>query len=95
MQIPHMYSPGGAPPAAPLQGPGPQRGSLGAIVGQFKSAATKHINKLRDTPGPPVWQRNYYERVLRNDDELTRARDYIANNPIQWDLDHDNPANYR
>ena len=66
---------------------------LGQLVGAFKTVSTKRINRLRDTPGTPVWQRNYYERVLRNDDELTRARDYIANNPIKWDLDKDNPAN--
>jgi putative transposase len=39
-----------------------------------------------------LWQRNYYERVVRNDNELTRARDYIANNPNNWAQDSENPA---
>ena len=80
--------------ASPLQGHprGPKRGSIGAIVGSFKSAATKHINELRDAPGPPVWQRNYYEHVIRNETELARIRDYIQTNPIRWALDRENPA---
>jgi REP element-mobilizing transposase RayT len=67
-----------------------QPGSIGAIIGQFKSIATKRINKRRGTPGLPVWQRNYYERVLR-EDELDRVRAYIQNNPAQWEMDAENP----
>lgn len=67
-------------------------GSLGVIVRSFKSAVTKRINELRRTPGAPVWQRNYYERIIRNDRELSRIRQYIADNPMKWDLDRDNPA---
>ena len=67
-------------------------GSIGAIIGQFKSIVTKRINALRDNHGCPVWQRNYYERVIRNDNELTRAREYITNNPLRWDEDENNPA---
>jgi REP element-mobilizing transposase RayT len=66
---------------------------LGQLVGAFKTVSTKRVNLLRHTPGTPVWQRNYYERVLRNDGELSRTREYIINNPSQWDLDQDNPAN--
>ena len=46
------------------------RGSLGAVLLQFKSAAAKRINELRGTPGAPVWQRNYYERVLRDESRI-------------------------
>jgi putative transposase len=87
----------GAQHAAPLQQSGVvqhnrlQPGSLGVIVRSFKSAVTKGINELRDTPGEPVWQRNYYERVVRNDDELNRIREYIQLNPLKWNLDRDNP----
>ena len=59
----------------------------------FKSTVTKQINIIRQNPGSPVWQRNYYERVIRNDAELDRAREYIINNPLKWELDKENPAN--
>jgi putative transposase len=94
-----------APPSpphdAPLPGPGealhprlgdaPRRKPLGQLIGAFKVASTKNINVLRGTPGAVVWQRNYYEHVIRNEDELNRARVYIANNPRQWALDRENP----
>ncbi|RLC16990.1 MAG: hypothetical protein DRI24_07005, partial [Deltaproteobacteria bacterium] len=44
------------------------------------------------TPFPgKLWQRNYYEHIVRNEKELTRIREYIRNNPAQWDTDKDNP----
>jgi REP element-mobilizing transposase RayT len=70
-----------------------QSGSIVSIVAGFKSASTKRINHHRTTPGCPVWQRNYYERVIRNDHELSRAREYIVNNPLKWQLDKENPVN--
>jgi putative transposase len=72
---------------------GPVSGSVGAIIGQFKSAVTKRINQIRDNPGVPVWQRNYFERVIRNDRELATIREYIVNNPMKWAMDKENPAN--
>jgi REP element-mobilizing transposase RayT len=63
-------------------GPGP--GSLGAIVGQFKTAAARRINALRQTPGQPVWQRGFYERIVRDPAALDNIRRYIADNPIRW-----------
>jgi REP element-mobilizing transposase RayT len=65
--------------------------NIGAIVRGFKAAATKILNTIRQTPGAQLWQRNYYERVIRNEDELNRAREYILNNPLKWDLDEENP----
>ncbi len=59
-------------------------GSLGAVVRAFKSATTKRINEQQGTPGERVWQRNYYDRVIRSDDELYRARRYILTNPDRW-----------
>ncbi len=70
-----------------------QSGSIGSILAGFKSATTKRINQYRNNPGCPVWQRNYYERVIRNDRELARAREYIVDNPMKWALDKENPAN--
>jgi len=66
---------------------------LPTIVGAFKSAVTKRINEYRDTPGAPVWQRNYYEHVIRNESSLNDIRFYIQTNPMQWAEDRENPAN--
>jgi REP element-mobilizing transposase RayT len=67
--------------------------TIDAIVRGFKSAVTTQINVIRQNPGCPVWQRNYFERVIRNDAELGRAREYIINNPLKWELDKEHPAN--
>jgi REP element-mobilizing transposase RayT len=64
---------------------------LGQLIGAFKTLSTKHINALRSTPGAPVWQRNYYEHIIRGEDELDRVREYIANNPLHWDENPENP----
>jgi hypothetical protein len=63
---------------------------LGAIVGALKSAVTKRINDIRDTPGAPVWQRNYHERIIRTERELYNIRRYIENNPANWPSDTQN-----
>ena len=80
------------PNANPNPPRGPKRHSMGAIVGSYKSAVTKRINERRNTPGATVWQRNYYEHVIRNDESLNRIRQYILENPIRWHLDRENPA---
>lgn len=73
---------------------GPVAGSIGAMLAQFKAMVTKRINVIRNNPGCPAWQRNYYERIIRNDYELCCDREYIINNPIKWELDNENPANH-
>lgn len=87
----------GSSVAAPLQRPDlvhrVEPGSLAAIVRTFKAAAAKRINNMRGTPGAPVWQRNYYERVVHDDHELERVREYILDNPRRWAEDKYNPAN--
>ena len=65
-----------------------QPNSLGAIIGQFKSIVTKRINRIKNTLGSTVWQRNYYEHILRNEMDLYSTRNYIQNNPLNWDLDN-------
>ena len=65
--------------------------TLGAMVRGFKGSTTKSINELKGTPEAILWQRNYYEHVIRDDHELQRIREYIANNPAQWTLDKENP----
>jgi putative transposase len=59
--------------------------SLESFIAGFKSITTKRINEIRNTPGVPVWQRNYNEHVIDNDEELQRVRRYIEDNPINWD----------
>jgi REP element-mobilizing transposase RayT len=85
----------GAQHAAPLPGHGVrpfvQPGSLGAIVRSFKAAVVRRINLAMGMPGARIWQRNYYERVVRDEKELQRAREYIALNPLKWQLDRENP----
>ena len=70
----------------------PRAGSLGAIIGQFKAAVTKRVAGLADGPNV-VWQRNYYEHIIRDEADLNRIRTYIAENPSKWAEDPENPAN--
>lgn len=85
-----------SPPASPLQNiqdqwHGTQSQSLGAIVQNFKAQTARRINGIRRTPGGDVWQRNYYEHVIRDENELCMKREYILKNPIEWALDEENP----
>lgn len=66
---------------------GPQSGSMGAIVGNYKSVSTRQINRSRRAPGTPVWQRNYHDRIIRNQQELDNIRAYIQTNPQNWASD--------
>jgi len=63
---------------------GPQSGSVGAIMAQFKTQTTKRINKLSRECGRIIWQRNYYDRIIRNDKELEVIRGYIRDNPDKY-----------
>ena len=67
--------------------------TLGQVIAYFKYQTTKSINRIRNTPGTPVWQRNYYEHVIRNENDLDEIREYIVNNPLKWELDRENPKN--
>lgn len=58
--------------------------SLGAVLRSYKSTVTRRINGLRASPGEPVWQRNFYEHVIRDAAELDRIVAYIASNPRRW-----------
>ena len=78
------------PPRAEAFGQ-PRPGSLPTIIRSYKSAVTRRINLLSQTPGKPVWQRNYWEHVIRNEAALSRIREYIAANPYRWPLDPLNP----
>ena len=65
--------------------------TIGAIVRGFKSAVTKQINMIRQTPGTKLWQRNYYEHIIRNKNDYNRIYEYIENNPLKWALDSLHP----
>jgi REP element-mobilizing transposase RayT len=66
-------------------------GSLGAIIGSYKSAVTKQIGREMNETG--IWQRNYYEHVIRNEKDLQNKTDYINANPLLWDEDVEDPNN--
>ncbi len=65
--------------------------SLGSIIGQFKSVTTKRIRKAGITEFK--WQRNYYDRIIRNEKELFNIRKYILQNPLKWALEKSSPEN--
>jgi putative transposase len=64
--------------------------SISEVIRGFKTFSAKVINKKRGLCGVPVWQRNYYDRIIRNELELDRVRQYIINNPRNWDADKNN-----
>jgi REP element-mobilizing transposase RayT len=68
----------------PIYPHGPAPKSLGALLAGFKSSATKRINILRNAPGTPVWQRNYYEHIIRHEEDYERIFNYISTNPSNW-----------
>ena len=67
------------------------RQPLSEVVRAFKTFSAKKINELSGVTGIPVWQRNYYEHIIRNDRELQAIRQYILDNPAKWALDRENP----
>lgn len=71
--------------ASPL--PGNASGTLPTIIGSFKSAVTKRINRLRNTPGASLWQRSFYDRIIRDEKELDTFRAYIRANPLRQEID--------
>ena len=60
------------------------------LVGAFKTVSTKQINIHRQKPRTPFWQRSFYEHVIRHEEALNRIRNYIATNPLRWQLDREN-----
>ena len=68
-----------------------KRHPLPEIIRAFKTFSSRRINEHRSSQGSPVWQRNYYERVIRDDRELDAIRQYIVENPAKWAEDSENP----
>ncbi len=67
---------------------------LPKIIGRFKMQTAKAINQFRETPRLPVWQRNYYEHVIRDEADYVRIAEYIADNPRRWNEDALHPDNW-
>ena len=69
------------------EGRGNRAPTLGQIIAYFKYVSTKQINNIFKTPGVRLWQRNFYEHIIRNEEELNRIREYISINPEKWEDD--------
>ncbi len=65
--------------------------SISTLVRSYKSAVTKHINELRANHNAAIWQRNYYEHIIRDERDLTRVREYISHNAMKWEEDENHP----
>ncbi len=72
--------------------PTPGRVALGSIARAFKSLSAIQVNRKLGRTGSPLWQRNYYEHVIRRGADLDDIRRYIAENPSRWAEDPENPA---
>ncbi|MDD5191078.1 MAG: transposase [Dehalococcoidales bacterium] len=64
----------------------PSNTPLSEIIRALKSFSSRRINSMGHLQGSPVWQRNYYERVIRTEKELNAVRQYISANPANWEL---------
>ena len=92
---------GADPRVCPLVCPALKKGAhtgapLHRIVQWFKTMTTnEYIRRIESGHWPPfhkrLWQRNYYEHVIRNEEEWNRIREYIKNNPLNWEIDEENP----
>jgi REP element-mobilizing transposase RayT len=74
-------------------GPSPtKKHPLSEIVRAFKSFSARRINEISKTPGVPIWQRGYYDHIIRDERSLGRIREYIETNPRRWKSDKNNPS---
>ena len=71
-------------------GRGNRAPTIGNIIAYFKYQTTKQINESQNTPGKKIWQRNYHDHIIRNDKSLQEIREYIINNPLNWETDKNN-----
>ncbi len=78
-------------PTVPIKGePSTRRKPIGELIGAFKTVSTKSLNEILRTPGARFWHRNYYEHVIRDDEDLHSIRKYILHNPRKWEYDVEN-----
>ena len=76
-----------------LEGAASSAPTLGDVIRTFKSISAVQVNRVLTRTGQPLWQRNYYEHIIRNETSLDRIREYIAMNPQNWMIDQENPEN--
>jgi REP element-mobilizing transposase RayT len=79
-----------APTATSEQFQKPVEGSIPTIVRTYKAAVTRHVG--RELDGGVVWQKNYYEHIIRNDEDANRIHRYIEANPAMWAEDKEIPG---
>ncbi len=92
---PHRAAPTGSSDSHPGNG---LRATVGDVVGWYKAQTTNaYIDGVKELNWPRfpgrLWQRDYYEHIIRDEEELQRAREYIALNPARWTEDHNHPDN--
>ena len=73
--------------AEPNRGAAGSPPTLGDIIRAFKSISAIRVNRLLARSGQPLWQRNYYEHIIRDEDEMNRIRQYVEDNPARWEMD--------
>ena len=78
-------------PRSPERFQKPVKGSIPTIIRTFKAAVVRQARKELGAQGTDIWQRNYFERVLRNGQEYADASRYVAENPMRWEWDAENP----
>ncbi len=86
-----LDNPKSSPKPGAASGAPATRTSLALVVRAFKSQSTIGVNKIRMTPNRPVWQRNYFEHIIRTGQSLDELRRYILENPARWITDEENP----
>ena len=69
----------------------PNSPTLGDIIRVFKSTSAINLNLMLSMSGQSIWQRNYYEHIIRDEESLSKIREYIAYNPLSWSMDRENP----
>ena len=67
--------------------------NLSVIIGSYKATVTKQINRINNTVFQ--WQKSFHDHIIRKTDSLEKIREYIVNNPLNWDNDENNPVNYK
>jgi putative transposase len=67
--------------------------TFGDVIRTLKSISAIRVNRLLNRTGQPLWQRNYYEHIIRDDAALEAIREYIIANPAQWSNDPEHPDN--